>query len=253
MSILKASGVVLGVVVVAALYFVFLAGGWNEYPDTDTREIDRAELFRVAEKLLQDSESWPAELTAEGVVVSSSLEPYPARAVRYSVEMNADLEEVIAHVKNENYSGPGRRDRPELEKWEETLYQKDRNGRPYEWVRRSVHLAPPPGGNRDAVVMYFEARPDPKTYMIAFQSVETIDGKAFPEVENAVRFKVMPSIYKVEETAPGRVRVRKVEGVDPRGSLSSAMNNYFISLLFFRNYMFEQAKEMRATLSTAQG
>jgi hypothetical protein len=88
--------------------------------------------------------------------------------------------------------------------------------------------------------MYFEARPDPRTYMIAFQSIETIDGKAFPEVENAVRFKVMPS-------------VRKVEGVDPRGSLSSAMNNYFISLFFFRNYMFEQAKAMRATLGVAEG
>jgi hypothetical protein len=250
---LKTSAVILGVVVVAALYFVFLAGGWNEYTDTDLSEIDRAELFRVAEKLLEDSESWQAELTAPGVVVSSSLEPYQARAVRYDVEIDGDLETVIAHVKDENYSGPGRRDRPELQKWEETLYQKDKGGRPYEWVRRSVHLAPPPGGNRDAVVMYFESRPDPKTYAIAFQSVETIDGKPFPEVEDAVRFKVMPSIYKVEETAPGKIRVRKVEGVDPRGSLSSAMNNYFISLLFFRNYMFEQAKEMRATLGVDQG
>jgi hypothetical protein len=31
------------------------------------------------------------------------------------------------------------------------------------------------------------------------------------------------------------------------------MNNYFISLFFFRNYMFEQAKEMRVTLGEAQG
>ena len=250
---LKTSAVILGCLVLAALYFVFLAGGWNEYADTDLSEIDRKELFRVAEKLLEDSEAWPVELSAEGVKVASSLEPYQARAVRYDVEIDGDLEQVIAHVKDENYCGPGRRERPELQKWEETLYQKDRNGRPYEWVRRSVHLAPPPGGNRDAVVMYFEARPDPRTYMIAFQSVESIDGKPFPEVENAVRFKVMPSIYKVEETAPGKVRVRKVEGVDPRGSLSSAMNNYFISLLFFRNYMFEQAKDMRANLGRAQG
>ncbi len=142
---------------------------------------------------------------------------------------------------------------PDLKKYEVTLYQKDRDERPYEWVRRSVHISPPPGGNRDAVVMYFEDRPDPKTYRIVFQSVETIEGKGFPEVEGAVRFKVMPSIYKVEETAPGRIRVRKVEGVDPRGALSSAMNNYFISLMFFRNYMFEQAKEMRATLGAAAG
>ena len=85
------------------------------------------------------------------------------------------------------------------------------------------------------------------------QSVETIEGKDFPEVEDAVRFKVLPSIYKVEEIAPGRVRVRKVEAVDPRGAMSTLMNNYFISLWFFRSYMFEQAKEMRANLGVAKG
>lgn len=244
---------VLGVLVLAVLYFVFLAGGHNQYPDLDSREIDRDQLFRVTEKLLEDSEAWPVELSSEGVAVSSSLEPYPARAIRYSVEVEAPLEEVIAYVKDENYSGPGRRDKPEKKKYEVTLYEKDRDGEPYEWVRRSVHLSPPPAGNRDAVVMYFEDRPDPKTYRIAFRSVETIEGEPVPEVEGAVRFKVMPSIYKVEETAPGRVRVRKVEGVDPRGALGSAMNNYFISLLFFRNYMFEQAKDMRAELGGGQG
>jgi len=253
MTILKAVAIVLGVVAVLALYFVFLAGGWNDYTDTDTSELDREQLFRITEQLLADSEAWPAELTADGVVVSSSLEPYPARAVRYSVEVEADFETVIEYVRDENYSGPGRRDKPEKDKYEVTLYQKDKEGRPYEWVRRSVHISPPPGGNRDAVVMYFEDRPDPKTYRIAFQSIETIDGKGFPEVEGAVRFKVMPSIYKVEEKAPGRILVRKVEGVDPRGSLSSAMNNYFISLMFFRSYMFEQAKDMRATLGDAKG
>jgi hypothetical protein len=245
---IKTVAIVVGAVVLIALWFVFLAGGHNEYEDTDTTALDRAELFRVAEKLLADSESWPPELTADGVSVASSLEPYPARAVRYSVEVNADLEKVIEYVKDENYSGPGRRDNPAKEKYEETLYQVDKNGEPWEWIRRSVHFAPPPGGNRDAVVMYFEDRPDPKTYRIAFQSVETLDGKDFPEVEGAVRFKVLPSIYKVEEKAPGKVLVRKVEGVDPRGSLGSAMNNYFISLMFFRDYMFEQAKDMRATL-----
>ena len=244
---------VVGALVLAALYFVFMAGGHNQYPDTDTSEIDREELFRITEKLLADSEAWPAELTAEGVVVSSSLEPYPARSVRYSVEVEADFEEVVAYVKDENYSGPGRRDKPDKEKYEVTLYQKDRDGRPFEWVRRSVHFSPPPGGNRDAVVMYFEDRPDPKTYRIAFQSIETIEGEEVPEVEGAVRFKVMPSIYKVEQKAPGRVLVRKVEGVDPRGALSSAMNNYFISLFFFRNYMFEQAVDMRATLGDGAG
>ena len=78
-------------------------------------------------------------------------------------------------------------------------------------------------------------------------------GEGFPEVEDAVRFKVLPSIYKVEEIAPGRIRIRKVEAVDPRGSMSPLMNNYIISLVFFRNYMFEQAKAMRDTLAGAQG
>ena len=186
MTTLKTTGIVLGAVVLLVLYFVFLAGGKNQYSDTDTSELDRAQLFRIAEALLEESEAWPAELTADGVAVASSLEPYPARTVRYEVEVNAPFEKVIEYVKDENYSGPGRRDKPEKDKYEVTLYQKDRNGRPYEWVRRSVHISPPPGGNRDAVVMYFEDRPDPKTYRIAFQSVETIEGKDFPEVEGGI-------------------------------------------------------------------
>ena len=253
MNIKKSAAITLGVVVVLALYFVFLAGGKNQYSDTDTSDIDLDQLHRVAEKLLADSEAWPDELTAPGVTVASSLAPYPARAVRYQVEVNAPLEKVVEYIKAEAYSGPGRTDRPEKDKYEVTLFQQDRDGEPYEWVRRSVHISPPPGGNRDAVVMYIEDRPDPKTYRIVFQSVETINGKDFPEVEGAVRFKVMPSIYKVEEKAPGRVVVRKVEGVDPRGALSKAMNNYFISLFFFRSYMFEQAKDMRAILGEGQG
>lgn len=252
MTILKVAGILLGVVASVLLFLIFLAGG-ADYPDVDTSQLDRDQLFRITEQLLEESETWPAELSADSVAVSSSLAPYPVRAVRYSVEVEADLEQVIEYVKNEAYSGPGRRDQPENEKYEVTLYQKDEAGVPYEWVRRSVHFAPPPGGDRDAVVMYFEDRPDPKTYRIAFQSVETIDGKEFPEVEGAVRFKVLPSMYKVQETAPGKVRVRKVEAVDPRGSMSTLMNNHFISLLFFRNYMFEQAKDMRAILGGVQG
>lgn len=248
----KKLGLVLGGLVLVVLWFVFLAGG-TDYPDTDVRDVHRDQLFRQTEQLLEESEAWPADLTAEGVAVASSLEPNPVRTVRYSVEVDADLEQVIAYVKDENYSGKGRREKPGKDKYEVTLYQQDRNGEPYEWVRRSVHIAPPPGGNRDAVVVYFEDRPDPQTYRIAFQSVESIDGKAFPEVEDAVRFKVLPSIYKVEEIAPGRVRVRKVEAVDPRGSMSTLMNNYFISLFFFRNYMFEQAKDMRQALHDPQG
>jgi len=60
-------------------------------------------------------------------------------------------------------------------------------------------------------------------------------------------------IDKVEEIAQGRVRIQKVEAVDPRGAMSPLMNNYVISLVFFRNYMFEQAKALRDTLVLASG
>lgn len=250
MTIKRKAIIAVGGVVALALWFVFLAGG-VDYPDTDVRNLDRDRLFLQTEQLLRQSDAWPADLTDDSVTVASSLEPYPVRTVRYSVEVDADLEKVIEYVRNENYSGRTRREK--VDKYEDTLYQKDGDERPSEWVRRSVHIAPRPAGNRDAVVMYFEDRPDPKTYRIAFQSVETIDGKDFPAVEDAVRFKVLPSIYKVEETAPGRVRIRKVEAVDPRGSMSTLMNNYFISLIYFRNYMFEQAKAMRETLHGAPG
>jgi hypothetical protein len=171
--------------------------------------------------------------------------------VRYSVEVQGDFEKAIEYVKDETYSGPGRRDQPHLDKYEVTLFEKKKDGIPSEWVRRSVHISPPPGGNRDAVVMYLEDRPAPNVYRVAFQSVESHDGKAWPEVEGAVRFKVLPSMYKIVETAPGEVLVRKVEAVDPRGAMSTLMNNYFISLLFFRNFMFEQAQAMQVALAAA--
>jgi hypothetical protein len=251
MTMKKQAAIVVGVVVLVVIWFVFLAGN-AAYPDVDVANVDRDRLFRQTEQLLAESESWPAELTDQGIVLATSLAPYPVRTIRYSVEVDGDLEKAIAYVQNENYSGKARREKKD--KYEETLYEKDdAAGRPSEWVRRSVHIAPPPGGNRDAVVVYFEDRPDPKTYRIAFQSVETIDGKPFPVVADAVRFKVLPSMYKVEETAPGRIRIRKVEAVDPRGSLSTLMNNYVLSLYFFRTYMFDQAKDMRATLARPRG
>lgn len=245
------AALVLGGVIAVVLWFVFLAGG-AEYADTDVRSVDRDRLFAQTEQLLRDSDAWPADVTDGSVVVSSSLTPYPVRAVRYAVELQTSFDKVVEAVKAENYCGPGRRDRPDRSKWEETLYEDDQDGEPHTWVRRSVHIAPKPGGNRDAVVVYFADRPDPKTYRIAFQSVESLDGKAWPLVEDAVRFKVLPSMYKVEETAPGRVRVRKVEAVDPRGSMSTLMNNYVLSLVFFRPYMLEQAKDMRAALDGAR-
>jgi hypothetical protein len=250
MTIMKATGLGLGLAVLVLLYLIFLAGA-ADYPELDSAEVQKDQLFRVTEALLKDSESWPAELSAESVVVSSSLEPYPVRAVRYSVEVEAPFEKAIEYVKAENYSGPGRTDRPEKKKYEVVLYQNQ--DAPTEWVRRSVHFAPPPGGNRDAVVIHYEDRPDPKTYRIAFQSVESIDGNDFPTVEGAVRFKVLPSMYKVQETSPGTVRIIKVEAVDPRGSMSNLMNNHFISLVFFRSYMFEQAQDLRDTLLQAAG
>jgi hypothetical protein len=250
MTFTMKAAIVLGLLAVVVVWFVFLAGSAH-YPDSDVRNVDRDRLFRQTEALLAESEAWPADLTADSVVVATSLTPYPVRAVRYSVDVGADLEKVIEYVKAENYSGRTRRQK--ADKYEDTLYEKDDDTGPHEWVRRSVHIAPRPGGNRDAVVIYYEDRPDPKTYRIAFQSVESIDGKDFPAVEDAVRFKVLPSIYKVEETAPGRVRIRKVEAVDPRGAMSTLMNNYFLSLVFFRSYMFDQAKTMRATLDHARG
>ena len=243
--------IVLGVLVAVILWFVFLAGG-EQYADTDVRNVDRARLFEQTERLLAESEAWPPELTDDSVVLATSLAPYPVRTIRYTIDIEGDFEKAVEYVRNENYSGKTRRQK--ADKYEDTLWEKDDDaGKPVEWVRRSLHIAPPPGGNRDAVVIYFEDRPDPKTYRIACQSVETIDGKPFPPVEDAVRFKVLPSMYKVEETAPGRVRIRKVEAVDPRGSMSTLMNNYFLSLFFFRSYMFDQAKTMRATLGRAHG
>lgn len=247
---MKMAGIAVGGLVLILLYLIFLSGG-AEYADHDTSEVEKAKLFQATEKLLADSEAWPTELSSEGVAVASSLDVYPVRAVRYQVDIDGDFDKVVEYVRDENYSGKTRRQKKD--KYEDTLYEKDEAGGPYEWVRRSVHVAPPPGGNRDAVVLYFEDRPDPNTYRIAFQSIETIGGKGFPEVEDAVRFKVLPSMYKVEKLDSGKVRVRKVEGVDPRGSMSTLMNNYFISLMFFRDYMFEQAKDMRASLSEAQG
>ena len=235
--------IVLGGIVAVILWFVFLAGG-EKYADTDVRNVDRARLFEQTERLLAESEAWPPELTDDSVVLATSLAPYPVRTIRYSIDIEGDFEKAVDYVRNENYSGKTRRQK--ADKYEDTLHE---NG-PHEWVRRSVHIAPKPGGTRDAVVIYFEDRPDPKTYRVAFQSVETIDGKPWPPVEDAVRFKVLPSMYKVEERAPGRVRIRKVEAVDPRGSMSLLMNNYFLSLFFFRSYMFEQAKDMRASLAT---
>ena len=76
------------------------------------------------------------------MIVASSLDPYPVRTVRYSVEVDADLEKAIAYVKNENYSGKTRREK--ADKYEETLYEEDNAEGPAAWVRRSVHIAPRP-------------------------------------------------------------------------------------------------------------
>ena len=81
--------------------------------------------------------------------------------------------------------------------------------------------------------------------------METINGENFPEIENAVRFKVLPSIYKVEQLDGNRIRIRKYEAVDPRGVMSPWLNNHIISKLFFRKYMFEQAKDLRDQIRAA--
>ena len=155
------------------------------------------------------------------------------------------------YVRNENYSGKTRREK--ADKYEDTLYEEDGAARPSAWVRRSVHIAPPPGGNRDAVVMYFEDRPDPKTYRVAFQSVETIDAKAFPEVEDAVQIQGPSVDLQSRGDGAGTGSSPQGGGGRPRGSMSTLMNNYVISLYFFRNYMFEQAKAMRDALGATRG
>jgi hypothetical protein len=241
----KATSLVIGAGIVIGFLFLSFGGGF-EYEDRDTRDIDRKALFATTQSLLEESEAWPVELSDGTVEVKSSLEPYPVRTVRYEItELDATLDEAIAYIRDHTYGGLERRVTPE--KYEDTLWQPDDTvGHPTQWVRRSVHLSPPPGGDRDAVVLYVESRPDPKSYLIGFQSVATIEGNEFVE-EDAVRFEVMPSVYKVETLPSGKLRVRKIETVDPRGALSPLMNNYIISKVFFRNYMFEQAKEMRAT------
>ncbi|MBW2385272.1 MAG: hypothetical protein JRG92_16695 [Deltaproteobacteria bacterium] len=218
----------------------------NEYPEIDLAEIDREELFQVGERLLRESESWSAELTDRSVILASSLEPYIVRAVRYEVEVEADFDAVVAYVRGLSYCPVQRRETDD--KIEEMLYEKSTGSTSHEWIRRSVHVSPPPGTNRDAVVVYFEERPDAKTYRVAFRSVDSIDGKAIPPFEGAARFIVNPAIYKAEETAPGKARIIKVEAVDPRGSVGAVLNNYFVSLFFFRRYMFDEAKAMRDAL-----
>jgi hypothetical protein len=218
----------------------------TKYPEVDFAEIDRDQLFAQGERLLSEAELWTAELRDPSVVLASSLDPFAVRTVRYQVEVDASLEQVIAYVKNMNYCGKTTRE--SKDKFEETLYDNSA-GADHEWVRRSVHISPPPGTNRDAVVVYFEDRPDPKTYRVGFRSVDSIDGEPIPPVEGAGRFMVNPALYKVEETAPGKVRIRKIEAVDPQGAVGPLLNNYFISLMFFRQYMFDEAKAMRDALN----
>lgn len=221
------------------------------YPEYDLSEIDRDQLFRQGERLLGDSASWPTQLTDRCVVLASSVEPYVVRAVRYVVEVDADFDKVVAYVRGMSYCPVQRRETEN--KVEEMLYEKSTGSTSHEWIRRSVHVAPPPGRNREAVVVYFEDRPDAKTYRVAFRSVDSIEGRAIPAYERATRFLVNPAIYEARETAPGKARIVKIEAVDPRGRVSPLLNNYFVSLLFFRRYMFDEAKAMRDALVGEQG
>ena len=241
--------IIAGVILFIAAVARFLTKP-NEYPEIDLAAIDRDQLFEIGEQLLMDSESWPAELTDHSVVLASSLEPYAVRTVRYQVDVEADFDEVVRYVRGLSYCPVQRRE--SKDKVEEMLYEKSTGSTSHEWIRRSVHVAPPPGGNRDAVVVYFEERPSPETYRVAFRSVDSIDGKLVAPFEGASRFTVNPAIYKAEQTAPGRARIIKIEAVDPRGAVSSFLNNYFVSIFFFRRYMFEEAKAMRDALAGKQ-
>jgi hypothetical protein len=222
----------------------------TDYPKIDLSEIDRDQLFRQGEQLLKDSEAWSTERSDRTVVVSSSLEPFPVRAVRYQVEVEADFDDVVAYVRRLSYC-PEKRLQTD-DKIEEMLYEKSTGDSSHEWIRRSVHISPPPGMNRDATVAYFEERPDPKTYRVAFRAVDSIDGVPIETYERAARFMVNPAIYKVVEMSPGKARIIKVEAVDPRGSVGRVLNNYFVSIFFFRRYMFDEAKAMRDALVAGQ-
>jgi len=240
--------IALAIGVALSIYFIVrVLTTPHRYPSVDLAEIDRAELFRRGEALLREADAWPAELSDGSVVLATSLEPFEVRTVRYQVEVDCDLETAIDYVKNGSDCGPT--NRKTEDKFEETLYDKDRGGENHEWVRRSVHISPPPGANRDAVVVYYSDRPDPRTYRIAFQSVDSMDGEPIPVYEGASRFVVKPSICKVQETGGGRVRIRKIEAVDPGGMVSPLLNNYFISPIFFRKYMFNEAQVMRDELA----
>jgi hypothetical protein len=220
----------------------------TSYPAVDLRDIDRRKLFEQGERLLEQAEGWSADRTATSVVLASSLDPFAVRTVAYQVDVEADLARVVEYVKDMCYCGE--KTRESKDKFEETLYEKNSGQPNHEWVRRSLHVSPPPGSNRDAVVIYFEDRPDPTTYRIGFRSVDRMEGRDIPTRDGASRFMVNPAIYKVEQKEPGKVRIRKVEAVDPQGMVGPLVNNYFISLMFFRNYMFVEAKAMRDALAS---
>ena len=237
--------IVVGVILLIAIVARFVTTP-TEYPTIDLTEIDRDQLFQRGEQLLKDSEAWSTDLTDDSVVLASSLEPFAVRTVRYQVDVEAGFDDVVAYVRRLSYCPEKRRETKD--KIEEMLYEKSTGVASREWIRRSVHISPPPGKNRDAVVVYFEERPDPKTYRVAFRSVDSINGDSIPAFEGAARFMVNPAIYKGEETAPGKARIVKVEAVDPRGSVGPLLNNHLVSLLFFRRYMFDEAKAMRDAL-----
>ncbi|MAJ60332.1 MAG: hypothetical protein CBC48_10170 [bacterium TMED88] len=231
-----------------ALWIALFLTRPNHYPKVDLSQIDRKALRATGEQLLCEAETWPEELSAPGVSVASSCAPYAVRTVVYRVETDGLFEAAVQYVKNLSDCAAPRREKPD--KIEETLYDQGRGEKQHEWIRRSVHVSPPPGSNRDAVVFYVEDRPNEDTYTIAFQSVDQMDGQDIDPHEGASRFHVNPAYFKVERAAPNRVVVRKIEAVDPCGRVSSAVNNYFISLAFFRKYMFDEAKALAAHLST---
>lgn len=218
------------------------------YPPVDLADIDRAALLERMLRVLDSSESWRVSRRDGDVTASSSTEPAPVRAVRYQVLVDTDFERAVEYVKGMCDCGETMIRKPD--KIEETVYDKNRGGEGHEWIRRSVHISPPPAGSRDAVVLYFEERPAPRLYRIGFRSVDTIDGRPIEPWEGAARFTVHEAIYQVDEIAPGRVRIRKVEPVDPQGMVSPLLNDWFVSLFFFEKYMFEEAKAMRAALAS---
>ena len=141
MNSVKRAALIIGGIALAV--FLYAAFGWEaEYQDYDTSDIVPEELFAESIGLLEESESWPVQLSDGNVEVKSSTDHYPVRTVRYEIkELDTTMEEAIAYVRDHSYGGLERRVADD--KYEDTLWQpEDTVGHPTRWVRRQAGRQP---------------------------------------------------------------------------------------------------------------